>query len=220
MMTTSARSSAAAGVFARRVAALATVVVAGLAGAASAELTVKGDTAAWQEVLAAYGKLNALPGYRMKISMAPGQTMVIEVAPGASAMHSTMQSQNGGMEMIVVGDQSRYRITASGAPPGWQCRGVPRMPRPGDLTSAVQGTVDVARGPDGAIDGQPMRVYVYTVQAGAGGQSATVKTTLYVASENGLPRRAVMETPGGEQTLDYYDYGAPIQITLPPCGGP
>lgn len=198
---------------------IALAVVTGPAGPASAELTVKGDEAAWREVTAAFGKLSTLPGYRMKTGLPGGQTMIIEIAPAGNAMHSTMQSQNGGMEMVRVGDQSRYRLTTPGAPAGWMCQGIPPMPRPNDPT-AVQGTVDVARGPDSAIDGQAMRVYVYTIEAAAMGQSGTVKTTLYVGAGNGLPRRAVVATQGGEYPIDYYDYGAPIQITLPPCSNP
>jgi hypothetical protein len=93
------------------------------------------------------------------------------------------------------------------------------MPRLSDPT-AFQGTVDIARAPDAAIDGQPMRVYLYTMQGAAGGSmggAAGVKTTLYVGSDNGLPRRVVLATARGDQALDYYDYGAAIQITLPPC---
>jgi len=197
--------------------ALALCLVAGLAGPASAELTVKGDAAAWREVVAAYGKLNTLSGYRMKTTMPQG-SMVMEVAPGSGAMHSTVQSPNGDAEFIVVGGQSRMRTTMQGAPPGWRCVNIPRMPRLGDPT-AFQGTVDVARAPDAAIDGQPMHVYAYTMQ-GSGGQmggAGGIKATLYVGSDNGLPRRVVLATPRGDQALDYYDYGAAIQITLPPC---
>jgi hypothetical protein len=188
---------------------------------ASAEVTVKGDSAAWQEVIAAYRKLNTLPGYRMKTAMPGGQSMVLEVAQGGNAMHMTMQGSGGGMEMVRIGDQVRFRMDAPGAPPGWKCQGMPPMPRAGDPTS-VQGTVEVARGPDAAIDGQPMRVYLYTVDASAGNVPpgmSSVKSTLYVSTESGLPRRVVVTTPRGDQALDYYDYGAPIAITLPPCGG-
>jgi hypothetical protein len=198
--------------------AVALCLVTGLAGPASADLTVKGDAAAWREVVAAYGKLNGLAGYRMKTTMPQG-SMVMEVAPGSGAMHSTMQSQNGDAEVIVVGGQSRMRTTMSGAPSGWRCVNLPQMPRLSDPT-AFQGTVDIARAPDAAIDGQPMRVYLYTLQGAAGGPmggAAGVKTTLYIGSDNGLPRRVVLAMPRGDQALDYYDYGAPIQITLPPC---
>ncbi|HEV2440408.1 MAG TPA: hypothetical protein VGX97_10135 [bacterium] len=199
------------------VAGLAMAVAVGLAGPGSAELTVKGDDAAWREVTAAFGKLNTLPGYRMKMTLAAGQTMIIEVAQAGNAMHSTMQSQSGGMEMVRVGDQSRYRLSTPGAPAGWMCQGIPPMPRVNDPT-AVQGTVEIARAPDSAIDGEAMHVYAYTIEASAMGQSTgNVKTTLYVGAGNGLPRRAVVAAQGGEYPIEYYDYGAPIQIALPPC---
>lgn len=185
---------------------------------ASAELTVKGDAAAWREVVAAYQKLSAMPGYRIRTTMPQG-SMVVEVAPADKAMHSTVESASGGAEFIIVGGQSRMRITASGAPAGWRCVNVPQMPNLSD-PSAFQGTVDVTRAPDAAIDGQPMHVYLYTIESsGAGPMAAAgpVKTTLYVGNSNGLPRRVVVATARGDQALDYYDYGAAIQITLPPC---
>ena len=185
---------------------------------AAAELTVKGDAAAWREVVAAYQKLGALPGYRIRTTMPQG-SMIVEVAPADKAMHSTMESSSGGAEFIIVGGQSRMRVTASGAPAGWRCVNLPQMPNMSD-PSAVQGAVDVARAPDAAIDGQPMHVYLYTIESSGGGSMAAagpVKTTLYVGSGNGLPRRVVVATTRGDQSLDYYDYGAAIQITLPPC---
>jgi hypothetical protein len=204
--------------FAALITGFALALVTGLAGPASADLTVKGDQAAWREVMAAFGKLNALPGYRMKMAMPGGQTMIIDVAQAGNAMHSTMQGQGGGMEMIRVGDQARYRMSTPGAPAGWMCQGIPPMPRAND-PAGLQGAVEVARGQDSAIDGQAMHVYIYTIQADAAGQSGTVKATLYVGTGNGLPRRTVMTTQGADYPMDYYDYGAPIQITLPPCGG-
>lgn len=185
---------------------------------AAGDLTVKGDAAAWREVIAAYQKLSALSGYRIRTAMPQG-SMVVEVAPADKAMHSTVESSSGGAEFTIVGGQSRMRITASGAPAGWRCVNVPQMPNMSDPT-AFQGTVDVARAPDAAIDGQPMHVYLYTIESSAGGPMAAagpVKTTLYVGSDNGLPRRVVVATTRGDQALDYYDYGAAIQITLPPC---
>jgi hypothetical protein len=203
--------------FARRAAVIAIALIVGFAGAASADLKVKGDEAAWKEVTAALGKLSALPGYRMKMLTPGGQTMVVEVAHGGTEMRATVQGQGGGMEIVRVGDQARYRMTAPGAPAGWTCQGIPPLPRANDPT-AMQGTVEVARGPDSAIDGEAMHVYVYTIDASAVGQSGTVKTTLYVATGNGLPRRIIMAVSGTEQAADYYDYGAAINITLPPCG--
>lgn len=191
-------------------------LAAAFAAPASADLTVKGDTAAWGEVVAAYHKLGALSAYRMKTAMAQG-TMVVEVVPAASAMHSTMRTQSGDAEFIVVGGQSRVRTTMAGSPSGWRCENVPQMPRLSD-PSAFQGTVDIARAPDAVVDGEPAHVYVYTLQ-GAGGLmgGGGIKNTLYVAAGSGLPRRVVLGLPRGDQAIDYYDYGAAIQITLPPC---
>lgn len=190
-----------------------------LAGPASADLTVKGDAAAWREVIAAYAKLNALPGYRIKTDVPGGGTLVMEMVPATRGMHSLAHTASGDIEMIAVGDQGRFRTTTPGAPAGWQCTGVPSVPRLND-PAAFQGTVDVARAPDAAIDGQPMHVYVYTAQASGGGLGVTgeFKTTLYVGIENGLPRRAVVGASRGDQAVDFYDYGASIQIALPPCG--
>lgn len=194
------------------------VVLGAIAFRAAAELTVKGDAAAWREVTAAYDKLSALAGYKMKTAIPGGQTMVIEIAPAGNALHMTMQGGNGAMEIIRVGDQSRYRMTAPGAPAGWMCQGLPPFPKADD-PRALQGSVDIARGPDAAIDGRPMRVYVYTLETSVGGLSGSFKTTLYVAAGTGLPRRSAVDGPTGEQTIDFYDYGVPNEITLPPCAG-
>src|SRR5215470_4930328 len=114
-----------------------------LAGPASADVTVKGDAAAWREVTAAYAKLNALPGYRIKTEVPGGGTLVVEIVPATRAMHSVAHTPSGDVEMIAVGDQTRFRGTMPGAPAGWQCAGVPSVPRLTDPT-AIQGTVDVA----------------------------------------------------------------------------
>ncbi|HLW47795.1 MAG TPA: hypothetical protein VKW09_08515 [bacterium] len=199
--------------FAVTTAALALAVLAGLAGAASADMTVTGDQAAWQEVQAAFAKLNTLPGYRMKSTMAGGGTIVIEVTSGGNMMHMLMHTPSGNMESYTVNGQTRMKNDMPGALPGWHCIG-PQAPMAGqpDPTKA-QGTVDIARGQDATIDGQPAHTYVYTVQSG--GQSS--KQTLYVGAANGLPRRVVIAAPGGDQTMDYYDYGAAIQFTAPAC---
>jgi hypothetical protein len=177
-------------------------------GTASADITVKGDQAAWQEVQAAYAKLKALPGYRMKADM-PGGSMVVEVASGGTVMHVMMHSQGGSMESYTVNGQTRMKQDIPGAKPGWHCYGTGGPPDP----TKIQGTVEVARGQDAPIDGQPMRVYTYTFQMR--GQAS--KQTLFVGAANGLPRRIVVATPRGDETMDYYDYGAPIQFNLPPC---
>jgi hypothetical protein len=187
-------------------------------GSAPAEVTVKGDRAAWAEIGAAYKKLNSLSGYRMKISGGPGaQEVIVEVAP-PGATHTMVHMGSGTMEIVSVNGQTRFRMNIPGAPSGWQCRSaVPPIQTPRDPTSA-QGAVEVSRGPDAAIEGTPVHTYIYTSTVGAQGQDAAAKTTLYVGTQTGLPRRAVTGTAAGESTVDYYDYGAKIEITLPPCG--
>jgi len=179
---------------------------------AAAAVTANGDARAWHEVLAAFGKLNRLRGYRIKVEAASG-TMVVDVMPRRNAMHSTMQSQGMDAEVIVVGSQSRSRLTAPGVSGAWACQGIPPLPKASDFLGA-DGTVDVARAPDTTIDGEAVRVY----RVAASGSFGEIKSTVFVGAANGLPRRAVMTSDAGEQTLAYYDYGAPIEITLPPCG--
>jgi hypothetical protein len=70
------------------------------------------------------------------------------------------------------------------------------------------GTVNVSRGPDTAIGGTPVHT-IFSMKDGGN------KDTIYVGSQNGLPKRVI--TGAGRQTIDYYDYGAHIAITLPPC---
>ncbi len=200
-------------------AALAALVVPFVApGLVPAEVTVKGDQAAWAEIGAAYKKLNALSGYRMKISGGQGaQEIVVEVAPPGST-HAVIRMDSGTMETVNVNGETRFRMNVQGAPGGWQCRtATPPMPAPRDPTS-VQGAVEVSRGPDTTVEGTPVHTYIYTSVTNAQGQDVTTKTTLYVGTQTGLPRRVVTGTAGGASTIDYYDYGAKIAITLPPCG--
>jgi len=190
---------------------------------ASAQLTVKGDQAAWAEIAAAYKKLYALSGFRMKLVAPEGQpSMVTEMVP-PNSFHTMMEmaagsaSGSGSMEIISVGGQGRYRVNMPGAPAKWMCQGGPPVQAPSD-PSAVQGTVEAARGPDTAIDGTPVHAYIYTSTISAQGQSVVVKTTLYVGAQTGLPRRAINSVAGHESMIDYYDYGAKLDIALPPCG--
>lgn len=183
-----------------------------------AELTVKGDQAAWAEMTAAYKKLQGLSGYRMKLSTGQaGQEMVMEIVPPASS-RTTIPAAGGSMETVTVNGQTRFRMNIPGAPGTWQCQGAPPIQIPRDPTEGAQGTMEVSRGPDTAIEGTPVRTYVTHATFSAQGQNVTSKTTLYVATQTGLPRRAVTSAGGGESTVDFYDYGAKIEITLPLCG--
>ncbi len=50
------------------------------------------------------------------------------------------------------------------------------------------------------------------------GQYVTRRMMVYVDVKTGLPRRSVSALVRGNYILDYYDYGAKIEIALPPCG--
>ena len=195
---------------------LAAAIVVVPARAGFADLTVKGDQGAWRDVQAAFAKLNTLQGYRMKSAL-PNGSMIVEVTLGGTAMHVTMHSAGGDVESYVMGGQARMRVQAAGAPNVWQCHGMPPMMAQTD-PSKLQGTIDIARAADAVIDGAPMHVYTYTVEGAMMGKAGQAKTTVYVDNTSGLPRRMVVATTQGDQTMDYYDYDAPIKFTLPACG--
>jgi hypothetical protein len=74
----------------------------------------------------------------------------------------------------------------------------------------------VARSQDLVIDGMPTHGYAFTRTGTSKGRTVTVTYKLYVGVQTGLPRR--LEVSGGaRETFDFYDYGAKITITLPPC---
>jgi hypothetical protein len=189
-------------------------ILIGAAGA-HAELTVKGDAAAWDEVAVAFKKLDALSAYRMKITSKAGTDVMEIVSP--NAFHSISQMGTTTNEVMNVNGQARSRITGlPGVPSGWQCFEV-TPPNFSDSLAGVQGTVDnVSREPDTTIEGTSVRTYMYLYTQP--GQTTAAKNTTYVGTENGLPRRTVIGADPPEMTIDYYDYGAKIEITLPPCG--
>ena len=189
-----------------------------LAAGARSEPAVTGDLAAWNEVGAAFRKLQALSGYRMRVANGQSPDMRFEVVPPA-AVRMAVPAGNGSMETITVRGQSRFRINAPGGPGQWQCQGSPSVEFPGNPAEAIQGTVQVSRGADIVIEGSAVRTYIYTYTATAQGQTISVKTTLYVGKQTGLPRRALTSGGGGDTTIDYYDYGAKLDIQLPPCPG-
>lgn len=194
-------------------AAAAAAVACLIAAPALADVTVKGDQAAYNEVVAAFKKLYSLPAFRMKIAFGGGGQGVMEMVP-PDKMHMTAQTQNGNMEMIRVGDTSAVRMAAAGAPGGWQCShaaasNTPAVPDPAKMEHEATGTVEIARGPDTNIEGTPVHTYVSTDSSG--------KDTIYVGSQTGLPRRILSDKSGQQTTVDYYDYGASIAIALPQC---
>jgi hypothetical protein len=140
---------------------------------------------------------------------------VIEVTLGGTVMHMLMHSSSGDVESYMMGGQMRTKTNVPGNSQRWQCQNAPSSLPPQDI-SKFEGTVDAARGQDAAIDGAPMHVYTYALSGPA--MRGTAKTTLFVDTVNGLPRRMIVATPGGDQTMDYYDYDAPIKFAVPACG--
>jgi len=205
--------------------ALAAVAVFACASASVADLKVTGDQVAWQELTAAFQKLAALSSYKMKIETVSPQgngTMAWEVLPDRS--HATFLLDIGvGEEDITVAGQSRHRLTTSNVPGDWQCGPgiLPTDPAAVlDFERGFQGTVSVSRGPNTTIDNVPMRAYVTATTSAD--NSVTADTTIYVAATTGLPRRAISggsaAGQSGQATIDYYDFGVPVTISLPPCG--
>jgi hypothetical protein len=182
----------------------AVAVVCLLAVPVLADVTVIGDRSAFDEVLAAFKKLFLLPGFRAK-STSPKGGLVLEFA-SPNNWHFTAQGGSYGWETIHAGGQSATRMNMPGTTPAWRCGAAKAGDRPLFDPTRATGTYNVSRGPDTVIDGTP----VHTIFSTNGDK----KDTIYVGSQNGLPKRVI----NGEDTIDYYDYGAQVTITLPPCG--
>jgi hypothetical protein len=200
-------------------AAIAAVVAAPGAGAP----TVKGDTAAWAQIVAAYRKLDALPGYRIKGRISEsgpgGGTFVMEVAPPSHAWHSTAPTPHGTAEAFVIGDKFFQRLPGSPCTTG-QDPSSTLLRDPADPRNNFVYTI--SRKPDSVIDGTPVHAYGEVVENPRDGQ--TVRVTVYIGAQTGLPRRIVSMSSGGilarTTTLDLYDYGAKITIVPPKCQTP
>lgn len=166
-----------------------------------------GDPAAKAEVIAAFKRLSTLPGYRIKFT-GHDSTGVVEVAP-PDKMHSTGHMSGGTIESITVGKESRIRYEMPGLPAGWQCLASESRPIVlFDVDKMRKDMTEVVRKPDTVIDGTPVRAYVDPSNPG---------DILYVGAKTGLPRRFVDADKESGGTGDFYDYGARITITLPPC---
>lgn len=194
-----------------RVTLLGAVVALDLAPVAIAAPTVRGDTAAWNDVIAAYRRLYALPGYRMKITFPDGRVATAEFArPDA---HWSVPTPQGPADSYLVG---AVYVTQRGGRCTRLQTGRPNVPDV-DLAN-YKGEVTVVRKTDTSIDGLPVHDYAY-VQVSPGGSQS--RGDVYLAARTGLPRRvvniAVRRTGESQQpnTIDYYDYGAKISITLP-----
>jgi hypothetical protein len=115
-------------------------------------------------------------------------------------------------ETINVGKQGRLR--QGGGP--WQClpEHEPISFNSKDMED-IKGEVTAARGPVVTIDGVQTQSYTYSTNEN--GKKSNQQ--LFVALTNGLPKRIQQQDEKGavQWTIDYFDYNAPIAITLPPC---
>ncbi|MDQ7843986.1 MAG: hypothetical protein QN141_11480 [Armatimonadota bacterium] len=183
--------------------------------AAQAQVTVKGDARAWQEVAAAYERLARLRTYRMKMKV-EGQpmTMVVEhVSPDRT--RTLMQAEGFTMEMVSVGDRMQYRTVTGGTSGPWQCQKPPTAAPTAEDARNARGEVTISRLGEVTVEGVRTQGYDYSWTS----QGKTVRQRLYVAGD-GLPRRLVVLDDAGkpQMTIDYYDFNAPITIEFARCG--
>lgn len=189
--------------------------------------TVKGDAAAWTELVTAYRKLNSLSGYRVKGDVSGGgrggASFVYEVEPPDRAYHETRQTSRGTVELFSIGDKIVGRMPGRG-----RCRTLARDPNRIPLFRDLADPGDdfaytITRQPDSVIDGTPTHAYGVTLDGARGGQS--IPATIYIGAQTGLPRRVVTTVTVANQgttrsrttTLDFYDYGTKINVVLPNC---
>ena len=174
---------------------------------------MQGDTVAFEEIVATFRKLYALPGYRMKVAFSDGSSFEAEFAPPNS--HWTVHTTQGGViDSYLVGNTSATKMSGAGAPAGGQCRRSPGS-RPGQFfrdPTEFSGEMTVSRRPDTEIDSTPVHDSAYIETAPGGARSSG---DVFLGTQSGLPRRVLITEGGKAGTLDYYDYGANITITLP-----
>ncbi len=191
-----------------------------LVTAAGAQVTVKGDAAAWREVMAAYENLGKLKSFRMKmtpVGQTEGAFVIEKVNPDRSRM--LIQSQQGvGIESIAVGNEVRSRVnTGTNQATAWQCGPAPVQAGSEPNPLKAKGEVTISRLPDATIEGTRTRGYRSTMTT----DGKPNHSRIFVLVDRGLPRRTeVLDDAGSkmEMTIDYYDFNAPITIDLPKCG--
>lgn len=178
---------------------------------ATAAPVVKGDPKAYTEIKAAFVKWLQVKSYRAK-EMAQGMGSMTMEYVSPDRYHITQQMSGVVAETINVGKEGRLR--QGGGP--WQClpEREPISLNPKGMEE-IKGEVTAARGPVVTIDGVQTQSYTYSTNEN--GKISNQK--LFVALTNGLPKRIQqLDGKGAVQwTMDYFDYNAPITITLPPC---
>jgi outer membrane lipoprotein-sorting protein len=198
---------------------LAVAVLAGLGlppvTAAPAAGAVRGDPQVLAEWQAAMQKFENARSWRSKRTLsASGQTFTQTteyVAPDRMRIVVAVDPQGRPSGMVRIGnDWWTYG--------GGQCAKSPTRPPQvqRDDRESMQPpegyTVEITKGGTETIEGTVTQIYTMTF-SGAGVQGTT---RLYVANDNGYPKRTVTTVSQGTFTIDYFDYNTAITIT-PPC---
>lgn len=194
---------------------LVSVLVLAVAAAAAAEVTVKGDPQAWQELMAAQEKLAQARTYRARMSLPGGGPFATVEHVEPDRNHTVIQIGIFRTETITVGSETRTR-TGQGP---WRCgqqaqqQGASASPPP-DARKA-EGEATITRLPDTAVEGVPTRGYRVVLVI----DKNTIRYNQYVVVDSGLPRRVEILDSADKvvMIMDYYDIGAAITIELPPC---
>ncbi len=188
---------------------LAVTLIVSVTATAARDLVVRGDAKAWAEIEAAFIKFTKVKSYRTKGSVTGGGTFLMEIV-NPDKFHHVMDFGGVKMETIQVGKEVRFR--QGGGP--WMCTGQP-VPVLDTDPQKLTGEVTAAKGPAAVIDGVQTQSYTYTWKD----QQITTYLRLFVAKSNGLPKRIedLNDKGGVQSTFDYFDYDAPITITLPVC---
>jgi hypothetical protein len=186
------------------------------AAVASAQVRVTGDSQGWAEVMAAYERLAKLRIDRMKMTGQGQTTPALFGVVNPDRTRQVFQTGNATLEMIIVGQEIRYRLTGPGMSGTWLCQGAPPAGRPPPQPGKFEGEVTISRLGESTVEGARAQGYAYTMRT----QGQTSKQRLFVLADGGLPRRVEVLDAGDQVvgTLDYYDFNAPITIELPKCG--
>lgn len=186
------------------------------AASAGAQLTIKGDAAAFQEVQEARKRLHALRSYRTKLTSAGSNSTLIFERVKPDRSRSIQYLDNLIIESIGVAGEIRIRMIRSGKPGVWECASKKPPPQPSRSNPDAKGEVTVTRLGELTIDGAKVRKFLSVTLL----QGVSNRQYVYVLVKDRLVRREERLAPRVdkvEHRWDYYDFNAPITIELPPC---
>lgn len=178
---------------------------------------VKGDRAAYEQVLAAFNSLRGLRGYRVHQTAYRDSSLIndatFEAAPPDAVHIVSRMSPTVQIEAWRVGAQYRTRFTERGVD-RWDCSPDPSLALPSGPAGG-NGAVEMAAPRETRIEGLPGREYHYVVRTLAGGRTLEDRVVLRVYTQTGLPREYVQTFGDGLRMVQqFYDYGAKITIRL------